>query len=550
MATENSTNNFDVRIRRLGKGLDGTFWAKVEVKAYGEKMRRVFPFASICEPDRNGVLEWMIAKGGLPLIARARKREFIAKLESELEAARSGSGKSKSYAMVADRAGWNGDAFATKYGLHSGDGANVLIAPTDIWATDKSHLKSRSRSKVKRFYKKFGRNNDLVKICACISFLPPLLELWKNVEQPWFILLGPPGRGKSSLLMLACSVWGGDLEGPLGFVSSLNSTNIGVEERSCEHRDILFGLDDLQALEAKPTKRAQRLFDLIMCLYAGKKRGRHREAPGGWRNITLAASNDGVGKIMAEGRMEYKDALRDRVIELPCEYQHGAFQCVPSDGSAGKFSQAMKRESIAIRGWAGEFFVESLVRCERTALLRKLEASRERAREALGLGDRSRGVEAFAALYAAGCVAADVGLLPWSSDRLLGAVTRVYDEHRRLAEGQAAERSSVQILRKYIKRHDKRFLVVSRKSKVCPSVLKQARGVKSLLNKQEVELCFSRRAFIEVFSDSGQAAFAARELKAAKVLKAGKTKTTLHRTFGGRRGRYYCVDAARLAKMS
>ena len=115
-------------------------------------------------------------------------------------------------------------------------------------------------------------------------------------------------------------------------------------------------------------------------------------------------------------RISSPEALLDRVFDLPCRYEHGAFAFVPGDKVPDEFARSMKARADAIRGVAGEHFVRELVKAnsaDRDSLRKRLRRCREEASETLADPRLSpRAIDAFACVFAGGCLAAEFGILP------------------------------------------------------------------------------------------------------------------------------------------
>ena len=83
-----------------------------------------------------------------------------------------------------------------------------------------------------------------------------LKSAFLDVWLPFFLLVGPSSNGKSSLLKIAVSSWGGPSPGVLGGLSSLSATTNAAELNGLGARDMIVAYDDLQMLSAERGKRA------------------------------------------------------------------------------------------------------------------------------------------------------------------------------------------------------------------------------------------------------------------------------------------------------
>jgi hypothetical protein len=150
-----------------------------------------------------------------------------------------------------------------------------------------------------------------------------LLEILERADQPWFVLVGKAGTGKTHLLHAVASPWGGDVGGVLGYLSSFSGTLNSLEKLSVAAPDSLLALDDVQAVTAASRDRAQILRDAIFRTATGRERGRSGEVPEEWRGVSIFGSNDGMHKVMADGGQIYDEPMQGRLIELHCQHKHG-----------------------------------------------------------------------------------------------------------------------------------------------------------------------------------------------------------------------------------
>jgi len=539
-------SNVGLAVERIGKSMSGEKFAEIKLKAFDDVQVSAFSVGRLGSDEPTEFFDWLVAQG-VPMLNKERvalKAELARQLKKELKSYADGE---KAYASVVDSRGWSGMVFATKYAAHAPKSCQLMIAAKYAVANDNAELEM-SMGSICDYYKSYGRNNALFKFVVSFGFLPPLLNVMKDCAQPLFLLVGPIHCGKSSLLHVAAAPWGGDPSGPLGYLTSLSATETAVEIASMGHRDMLFALDDTQGLPPDPRRRALALTDVFFRIHSGRTRGRYNERPVDYRNGTLTASNHSMPAIMAAGGIEYSDALRDRVFELPCYYAHGALKSVPIDETTDRFVRSMKSEAIAMRGAAGERFIERLVRANATAprsLRKKLEAWREMAHRALGARVSPRAADAFACVFVAGCLANEYGILPWSPERLLTQVKDVFDDHVRFTQGELVRLDPVRVLKQYIRKKAARFAVV-RAGTTKPMSLKAVKktlGIKYHKPDGSIEYCFLREQMDKAFKDAIHGEFAISALKAEGMLKLDRDGRAPKRKFCAERQRFLCIDA-------
>src|SRR5262249_345717 len=135
-----------------------------------------------------------------------------------------------------------------------------------------------------------------------------------------------------------------------------------LEEECAKARDILFPLDDVQAVTSRPTERATIIGDLVHRTSGGTSLARMGEPTTTWHNIVATASNHPMTPTCVEGNLAFAGPLQVRVIELPCGERYGVFSRIPPDMSPAGFARRAVAGARKVRGVAGERFVAQLVK--------------------------------------------------------------------------------------------------------------------------------------------------------------------------------------------
>ncbi|WP_332308148.1 DUF927 domain-containing protein, partial [Elstera litoralis] len=106
-----------------------------------------------------------------------------------------------------------------------------------------------------------------------LALIQPLLDLIRP-EQGGFLLYGLPGRGKTTVLIVAGSVWGGDPKRLLGYCESWNHTPNNLEALAASHNGMFLPLDETRVLAEGSKSRAAAFF-----CFRHATVGRRRERP-------------------------------------------------------------------------------------------------------------------------------------------------------------------------------------------------------------------------------------------------------------------------------
>ena len=550
-----------VGVSRLLKNKE--FFAQVSVAGPGISKRRIFSIYDINGNDGRCVFEWLSTLG-IPLLSRPKRTAILESLACDIEALRFGAFKGKrptkptvpTFDFLAVERGWLGHNFVSAYNVHRVTKREVFRAPS-VKLANGAHLSEKSIGQFRKLLKRYGPGNALVKFAICASFVGPLLDLQQGRELPWFILVGDTSTGKSSLLKVMASVYGGEMEGQLGLLHSLSATTNAAEHISAGLRDSLLAFDDIQALPSNKSVRAEMLRDILFRTSAGREKARLGRSRREWRVAFAAASNEPLRAIFSEGGMALVEAAQVRAIELPCRYRHGIFDSVPNNVEPNAFVQDMVREATVLRGAAGERFIGALVK-ERhsnpSGLVAKLERWKSMAREELGAdgvdGPTNRVIELFALVFASGCLAHEYGVTVWREERLLRAVKEVFLDHLEFTKGRRPV-DPKRVLREFIKEnHDEFISVRPGHLPLKAGDVAKALGIKHHLSDGTVEYCFLPEQFSAVFADPSMMPLVTEKLRAWGYLKVeggklGQGKLRPKRTLSAdkRRVRVYCIDS-------
>jgi hypothetical protein len=554
-----------VHVMRLASCPSGAKFVELKVDAYGKSYVSIFEIGKLAELDGKVLFDW-VADQGAPIFTHKKRAQLFQKLVGALTKLLNNEGRAPTkptkptIALAADRHGWTSGHFISRYGVHSPPGREVLLSP-NLAMADNRHFGNVSFKRVQKFYRTYGRNNPLVRFCLSLAFAGPLLEILERADQPWFVLIGRAGTGKTHLLHAVASPWGGDVGGILGYLSSFSGTLNSIEKLSVAAPDSLLALDDMQALTAATRDRAQILRDAIFRTATGRERGRFGAVQRDWRTISIFGSNDGMNKVMADGTQDYDEPMQGRLIELHCQQMYGILSFVPDRTTPSRFVQAMKSEAVAIRGVAGERFLKHLVR-ERAQgiekLRRKLRGWINELHDELGDdgfdGQTSRVVDVFALVYAASCLASQYDILPWSKESQLKTVKTVFADYDRRRRGDVERLDAKRVLSNYIEKRRGDFLVVDR-GRVAPDrkALAQAAGVDYRAPDGKRQYCFTPEQFGEIFAGPLQVSNAIRQLRSSGVLMVDGNDASSVKLRPKRklvvdsRVRVYCIDRLLLA---
>ncbi len=259
-----------------------------------------------------------------------------------------------------------------------------------------------------------GNSRLLLSVSA--AFAGPLLYL-VGAESGGVHLHGHSSKGKTTILAVAGSVWGGG--GVRGFIQSWRATDNGLEGDAVAHCDTLLCLDELS--ESDPRAAAASAY----MLSNGRAKSRADRSGEGrpraeWRLLFLSTGEVTLSERLAEERAgrQARAGQDVRLLNVPidCRHGHGAFENLHGAERASTFADDLKEAARQNFGWAGRQFVAWLV--ESRVQVREI-VDRHRAAfvdDHLPRGADGQVVRAlhrFALIAAAGELAALAGVVPW-----------------------------------------------------------------------------------------------------------------------------------------
>lgn len=280
--------------------------------------------------------------------------------------------------------------------------------------------------------------NSRPMFAVCFAMAGPLLEPCK-IQGGGVHLVGPSSRGKTTLLEVAGSVWGGG--GSTGrFSRQWRQTANALENVAEGHSDTFLALDEISECDPKSVGAS------VYMLANGFGKGRQRQNSSAqrtrsWRVLFLSSGEVSPSDLIrAATTAEHRGGQAVRLVALPAVVSEtlGAFDRVPGNKqdaeAAGRFADALKHAAATYYGTAGRAFLLALSRRreEFAARARDLRDGFVKQHVAMDASAEARRVGGlFAIAYAAGVIAHDVGVLPWDVGDIEDAVARCFADAMR-----------------------------------------------------------------------------------------------------------------------
>lgn len=241
-------------------------------------------------------------------------------------------------------------------------------------------------------------------------------------ESGGFHLVGPSRAGKTTVLRVAGSVWGGG--GSLGFARTWRATSNGLEGIAEAHNDAFLCLDEMGQVDAREAGEIA----YMLANGAGKGRAGRDGSPrrsSQWRLIFLSTGELSLGDKMAEIGKTPKAGQEVRLADVPADADagHGIFEDLHGAASPGAFAESLRSAANHQYGTAIRLFLEKLTDsqgADPSGLHDLIGASRDafmaQHLPASASGQVRSVCGRFALVAAGGCLATAFGLTGWPDD--------------------------------------------------------------------------------------------------------------------------------------
>jgi len=264
--------------------------------------------------------------------------------------------------------------------------------------------------------------NSRLVFAVSLAFAPPLLKI-ANEESGGFHLKGQSRAGKTVVLRVASSVWGGG-DNSLGFACSWRATANGLEGIAEAHNDALLLLDEMGQVDAREAGEVA----YMLANGTGKGRAGRDGSPrrsAQWRLLFLSTGEVALAEKMAEIGKQPKAGQEIRLVEIPADAgaNLGVFEHLHGAESGGAFAEELRAATNRLYGTPSRTYLEKLTDrystdpdelCDLIKASRAEFIARNQPPEASGQVRSVCG--RFALVAAAGSLATAFGLTGWPDD--------------------------------------------------------------------------------------------------------------------------------------
>ncbi|NDB68788.1 MAG: DUF927 domain-containing protein [Methylocystaceae bacterium] len=268
---------------------------------------------------------------------------------------------------------------------------------------------------------RLAAQHPLAILAISASLSGPLLYL-AGQEGGGVNFFGPSSKGKTTLLQMSASVWGCGAQP--GYLRGWRVTANGLEGAAALACDTALILDELGVVDARDAASAIYSLGNGVGKSRASRSGDLRE-PKSWRIFFISSGELPIERKLNEdkGRKAMAGQLV-RLLDIPADAGEGfgAFSNGGENNDAAQLAKQFKTACTTFYGTAGPAFVRALIDEQITGDKIRSGISKFVERIKCGPdGQVNRAAQRFGLIAAAGTLAAELGICPWSPVTVLHA---------------------------------------------------------------------------------------------------------------------------------
>lgn len=296
---------------------------------------------------------------------------------------------------------------------------------------------------------KYAPGNPLLTLTLSSAFAAPLLKPC-HIANGGFHINGETSTGKTTVNNAAASVWGNPEKGRQ--VKTWRATGNGLEGAAAMANDNLLVLDEIGELSDP-----KELGNIIYFLGNGSGKTRaaragSMRAPATFRLLFLSNGELDKRAVFDAAKVRSQAGMDVRMIELPANRKHGAFDELHGLSSGAALSNAINEACFKLFGTAGPAFLQNLIDDatldapgRHKAIVDSFDAEP---------GAQQRVASLFALVALGGELATQYGLTGWQAGVATDAAKLLFNEWRKhRPSGNQEAPAMLEAVRDFIDRH-------------------------------------------------------------------------------------------------
>lgn len=409
---------------RRQNGSPGAFLAILFVNTFGAEQVYLLPKKLLLSP--KNLKEWLIDRH-FDLPSEDEWNEIVDQLKEGAD----------KIGEIVDRTGFIGDSYLLPDGSVIGD-----QAPHSIFLNHEKKISlpqcdsSGSLDDWKSNVAPAALYSSRIMLAICGALSGYLLKLTR-LESGGFHMFGMSSIGKTTGLKVAISI-----SGPRSNMQTWNFTESGAAELAFGHNDSFLAFDELKTIDSDPKEAAKKTTALIYKLCSGiekKRSANYKSDQDSWNVGFLSTGEDSLSKHAAHNANKRLMGEVVRVIDVPADAGKGLgiFESIPKEfDNPSQYVSHLGEQSSQLFGSVQPVFLKELiddindegaekpVKDRIEAWMNTFKKKHEVDQES---GADVRFANRFALACAAGCLAVEYGVLPFTRSQVYQGISRCYE---------------------------------------------------------------------------------------------------------------------------
>jgi uncharacterized protein (DUF927 family) len=359
--------------------------------------------------------------------------------------------KSNNRILCTDKVGWLDRVFVLP-GQQIGDSACQVVFQSEDQIVSHFEGKGTLPEWREHIAARCTGNSRLV-LVVCIGLVGPLLGLFEE-ESGGFHLRGKSSTGKTTLLIICASVWGGR-----DFVHTWRATANALEATAKQHNHTCLILDEISQSDPSQAGAAAYMLANGKGKQRANKLGGARDSAA-WTLAFLSSGELSLADHMAYDGKKARAGQEVRMVDLPADAAagHGVFDDLQGMASGADLSDSIKEACAQFHGKAGPEFVRLFIEQYEESIATAKHVIQQFLQQAVSSdasGQVNRAAKRFALLAAAGELATEFGITGWPVGEASSQVARCFADwiHERGGTGQQEESKILEQVRRYFEQH-------------------------------------------------------------------------------------------------
>jgi hypothetical protein len=418
----------DIKISRILKNINkpGTFLELLFTDAFGEEAQRLMPRKLI--ENTAKIKDWLL-DNNFPQQDKPGWEIVCQKLQAKEP--------TNQFGLIVNKMGFWDKGYLLPNGNFIGSQEDhTLLLESELAKYLPNCGVSGTLKEWKKNIAPAALHSSRIMLAICGGPLSGYLLKITGVENGGFHFEGRSSIGKTTLLKCATSI-----SGPTINIQTWNFTDAALQEIAFARNDSHISFDEIKTAHHDPKIAAKMTTSAIYKLSSGVGKATSNNYSNEqliWRIAILSTGEDSLAAHAMLGGVKRKEGEEVRMIDVPADAgkEMGIFESIPEDfEDASTYAQYLGTQSQLFYGTPQAAFLEKLIAdlnaenpesSTKDQLIKWMESFREKCDIDTKSGTEVRFANRFALAYAAGCLAVEYKVLPFTVEDVFNGISECY----------------------------------------------------------------------------------------------------------------------------